>query len=127
MTVTPAQINLTIYQGATFAEEFEWKTQAGDSGPVVAVDLTGYVARMQVRPSANSSVVLLDCTSTNGKIVIDGGDIIMNVSAAETAALSFDTAYYDLELVLADYPSAGQTYVYRALQGAVTLSREVTK
>ena len=42
----PAVVNLTIYQGSTFMQEFQWKT----GNPAVPVDLTGYTARMQIRP-----------------------------------------------------------------------------
>lgn len=87
------------------------------------VDLTGYTARMQLRASAAADAVLLDLTTENGGITLGAtdGTITCTASAAQTAALAFSTAVYDLELV------DGDGAVTRLAEGSVTLSREVTR
>ena len=108
--------NFVVEQGATFTKSFTWK----EGG--VAKDLTGYTARMKARPSITSDTVIIDASTANGKITIDPlvGVIEVTVSATETAAMTFTTAVYDLELV-------SGAVVTRLVQGTLTLSREVTR
>ena len=64
-----AKLNLTIEQGATYKKKFTWKDSAG-----VAIDLSGYSARMHIRKSkASSDPPLVELTNTNGGIVLGGG------------------------------------------------------
>lgn len=115
--ITPATRNLTIYQGATFAFSFVWKSDD------VVVNLAGYTARMQVRESFGSAAILLALTTENGGITITAGEgkVALNCSAADTADLDFISGLYDIELI------SGAGIVYRLLQGEVFLSREVTR
>lgn len=108
--------DFTIYQGSTFSRTITYKDNNGDP-----VDLTGYTARLQVRISYDSDV-LLELTTENGGIELGGalGTIRLLASASDTADLDFSKARYDLELV------SGST-VTRLLMGLVFLSREVTK
>ncbi|MCC6475110.1 MAG: hypothetical protein IT514_15355, partial [Burkholderiales bacterium] len=89
------------------------------------VDLTGSTARMQIRPYVESpdADILLSLTTANGGISLGGanGTISLLASAAATAALDFDTAVYDLEVI------DGSGLVTRLLSGMVTLSKEVTR
>lgn len=110
--------NITIEQGVTTQIDFQWKDAAG-----VPINLTGYSARMQVRPSLTSPDILLDCTTANSKLVITAGTgiISLRLSATETAALTVEAGVYDLEVV------DGSNKVTRLLQGAYALSKEVTR
>ena len=112
-------VPFTILQGETYDETLTWKV--GD--PAVAVDLTGYTARAQVRSSVTSSIVLLELTTENGGIVLGGaaGTIQRIVSAADTAAITWKNAVYDLEVI-----DAGGA-VRRLMSGKVTVSLEVTR
>lgn len=84
------------------------------------VDLTGTTARMQIRPQIGGPV-LLELNTENGGLAITGpGTIERTISAADTAALTWTEGVYDLEVEYADGT------VQRYLQGAVTVSREVT-
>jgi len=84
------------------------------------VDLTGATARMQIREQVGGTV-LLELTTENGGLAISGpGTITRTLSATQTAALTWTEAVYDLEVEYADGT------VQRYLQGAVTVSREVT-
>ena len=113
-----ASYDLMIEQGATFSQTVTWK----DSNNV-PVDLTGYTARMQFRPSVNAPTVYFSATSTDGRIVLGGatGAITINISAVETTAFTFVSAVYDLEL------QSASGVVTRLLEGGVSVSREVTR
>ena len=113
---------LRIEQGADFSDLSFWKT-----GPTVAaatpVDLTGWTARMQIRPRIDSPTVLKELTTLNGGIVLGGvlGSIEIVMSNAETAAINWVSGVYDLGLI-----SAGGK-VRRHFYGTVTVSPEVTR
>lgn len=117
--MTPAQLDLTIYQGATFRKSFTWQT--GD--PLTAVDLTGCTMRMQIRERRDATEVIVELTSENGGITITPltGQFALYLSATATAALAVTKAVYDLEIVFANGD------VVRFLQGKVTVSPEVTR
>lgn len=87
------------------------------------VDLSNYTARMQMRSSAGSDVVLLELTTENGGLTLGGtdGTVSRMIAATATAALAFRTAVYDLELV------DGAGNVTRLAEGAVCVDREVTR
>lgn len=86
-------------------------------------NLTGYTARLQIRPAVNSATVLFEMTSANGDIVLGGteGSATLTLTATQTSALTFSSGVYQLELV-----SAGAV-VKRLAGGVVTLSKEVTR
>lgn len=113
------RLSLTILQGETFSRPLVWKAGA----PAVPVDLTGCTARMQVRSQVDSPDVLLELTTANGRIEIDAlaGTLTLKLSAAETAALTWRNAVYDLEVV---HPG-GQ--VRRLAEGQVKVKPEVTR
>lgn len=108
---------LKIDQGSTLRKSFTWK--AGKE----PVDLTGFSARMQIRETIESEEVIADLTSENGGIIIgdEPGQFTLYISAEDTAAFSFESAVYDVELVAADGD------VTRILAGDVSLSLEVTR
>lgn len=117
----PANLNLTVYKGSTFYQLIQWKT----GEPAVAVDLTGFTARMQIRKTALSSEILDSLTTENGRLSIYApieGRFRFDISADKSSSYEFNTAMYDLELVAAD----NQT-VYRILQGSVSAVPEVTR
>lgn len=110
-------LHLTIEQGATFDPVMTWKDENGD-----AINLTGYTARMQIREEVESTTTLHEATTANSEIVLGGiaGTITFAISAVITAAFTFDTGVYDLELV-------NGNDVTRLLRGDVVLSKEVTR
>ena len=109
--------DLCVPQGATFSRVIIWKAD-GDE-----VNLTGYAARAQIRPSASSATTTLSLTTENSRITLGGtaGTITLSISATDTAAITAGRYVYDLELV-----SAGGI-VTRLLQGIVTVSANVTR
>lgn len=86
------------------------------------VDLTGFTARMQIRAKLEDTTVIKELTSENGLIVIDNTTktITLNISASDTAAFTFQTAVYSLELV-------NGAVVTPFANGTVALIREVTR
>ena len=113
-----AEYSFEIEQGASFYKRVAWKDSAG-----VPVDLTSYTARMQVRQSVASPVVLFELTTENGRIVLGGsaGTIELRITAEDTAAIAWRRGKYDLELVAPD------ASVTRFLFGQVSVSFEVTR
>ena len=109
--------DILIEQGATFSQLVTYK----ESG--VAVNLTGYTARMQVRSTLESATTVVELTTANGRIALGGaaGTITLTISATDTAALTAGRGVYDLELV------SGSGIVTRLLQGVATISRNVTR
>jgi len=119
--------NLLIEQGATFTIDLQYKDSNG-----VAVDLTGYSGRLQIRPSIGSPTTYLclssslnpDGTGLNfsgsyGNTPPTSGSIGVIISAATSSTLTFSTGVYDLEI-------QSGSFVTRLLQGNVQLSKEVT-
>lgn len=126
--MSAGRYDITLEQGATFDIPLRYKTPGG-----VAVDLTGYSARMQVR-EAPASPVLVEFNSTltaNGFILMSGasedredganGNLRLFMTAANTAALARFRGRYDLEL----HDSTG--YVTRLLEGQFAVEPEITR
>lgn len=112
---------LKIDQGATYDKVLTWKT--GTKAVAVPVDLTDCTARAQIREEIDSSAVLLELTTENGRIQLGGpaGTIRILIDAITTAAISWESGVYDLEVV---FPSG---HVDRRLAGNVSVSKEVTR
>ena len=121
--------SFTIEQGATVDFEIAYKDSSGNP-----IDLTGYQARMQLRPGPGSDILYISLSSS---LAADGtglnlsgsgglkpptsGTIGVYISAVSSSQLSFDLASYDLELASSDGT------VTRVLEGKVKLSQEVTE
>ena len=65
------------------------------------VDLSGYTARMHVREKLESTSIITQLTTENGRILIDNvyKTVTLKISATDTAALNFTQAVYNLELI----------------------------
>lgn len=122
-----ARYSFIIEQGATTNIQISWQDESG------SVDLSGYGARMQMRPSSTSDTVYLSLSSSlridgtglnmsgsDGETAVQSGSIGIYISAATSSLLNFETAYYDLELVSGNE-------VTRLLEGQVKLSKNVTR
>lgn len=124
---------LLLEQGTTIDFEFQYQDSAG-----TPVDLSGYGARMQIRPSLASTTIYLTLSSS---LQPDGtglnmsgsspykspasGSIGVYISACTSSLLTFDEAVYDLEIYVPN--STDCPTVSRLLQGPVRLSKEVTR
>lgn len=87
------------------------------------VDLTGYTARMQIRATIDSTTIIQELTTSNGAIIINNTTktITLNIPAEVTAAYTFSTAVYSLEMI----SSGGQVTPFCG--GTITLVKEVTR
>ena len=114
--MTAGIYDIVIEQGATFTLNATWKDSAG-----APVNLTGYSARMQVRPSYESEEILASLVSPTN-IVLGGalGTIVATIPATDTQKLNIQEGVYDLELEIGGV-------VTRLLQGKATISWEVTR
>ena len=109
-------------QGATFERSLTIYQPAVLGASAVPVDLTGYSARMQVRPETESSEVLVELTTENGRLTLGGaaGTIVMEIEADVTETFDND-GVYDLEI----YNTDGK--VYRVIKGRFVIQPEVTR
>jgi hypothetical protein len=117
---TPAgQYNIVADQGSTLSRIIYYKDPANK--PIL---FDGYSARMQVRPTAQSSTVVLNLTTENGGIELgdSDGSIAIYVDDSQMANIDEGLYVYDLELVA---PSS-DLYVYKLLQGNFAVRSEVT-
>lgn len=86
------------------------------------VDLAGLTAKMQIREKLDSSTYILELTTENGGIVLDNINktITINISYEQTAALSFSSAVYSLEIMRG-------AEVTPFINGTISLVKEVTR
>jgi hypothetical protein len=120
-----AQADICIFQGATFNQSLYWEV----GNPPEPVNLTGYTAKLQVRSNHKSKAVILELSTSNGRITLGTGGnmatgaINLFISATDTAQLSVcddNKPVYDLEMTVSGVVS-------RILQGNVIIAPEVTK
>ena len=127
----PAAFNITIQQGATWAEQLYWQAPRG-----TPVDNTGFTAAMQIRQEYGAATALISLTDGAG-ILLTGADggVLLSLTPGQTGALSMppddgccggslgpsqQIGVYDLTLT-----SPGGV-VTRLLAGQVWLSPRVT-
>ena len=114
--------NVKADQGASLEILFRWKDSAGDP-----VDITGYLARLQVRVEvADADPILdLDNGAKGGITLQEGGDVGLVAIRAAPAVTALwpapELAFYDLEL------EAPDGTVTRLVQGRFRILAEVTR
>lgn len=126
--MSAANYDLGIEQGATFRFTMIYGRKDGtvdtDGNPIVIpYDLTGCVARMQIRQRRGSEVLISATTKNGGIVIIDppAGKMIVTVTDEATESLTITRAKYDLEV---GFPSGD---VLRVLQGSVKISPNITQ
>jgi hypothetical protein len=120
--------SFVVEQGATTNFQINWTDESGS-----AIDLSGYHARMQIRPTVQSDTIYLSLSSSldsdgtginlsgsNFETPLQSGSLAIYISAYSSSLLDFNEAYYDLEMV-------NQNTVTRLLEGKVKLSKNVTR
>lgn len=106
--------NFEINQGETLSIALLLKDSAN-----TAISLTGATIKAQVRPSEDSNTIFASLTATKDTNV--AGRVVLSLTAAQTSALSFDKGVWDCLVTFSDNTTL------RAVQGAVTLSKAVTR
>lgn len=113
-----AIVNLVIEQGTDFSHIVGLTNSDGS-----VFNLTGYDARMQIRSTVTTATTLYELTVSNGRIELNAiaGQLRLNIPSAVTAAMTWRSGVYDLEII------SGTSIVTRIMQGNATLSLEVTR
>ena len=125
--------SFTIEQGTTHEFEIQWKDSSGDP-----VDLSEYVATMQIRESIGgtnylslssslsgtqpevSGAAFINMSGSNGTTPLSSGSIGIYIGHEVTNNFTFSSAVYDIELTNDNHRS-------RLLEGKVKLSKGVTE
>ncbi|OYD64834.1 UNVERIFIED_ORG: hypothetical protein BDU10_7455 [Burkholderia sp. CF145] len=108
----PGNYPLDIYRGDTYRWQFTLWSDADKTQPV---DLTGVIARSQIRDKpAGKLLANIDCAITMPNV------ILATLTADECAKLSGSTCAWDLQL---EWPN---TDITTLLAGAVALTIDVT-
>jgi hypothetical protein len=107
--------NIICEQGATFQRNIS-VVNADNTEP----DYTSSTARMQVRPTVLSPVIIIELTTENGRITLLNNTITLDIIADDTEALPTGAYKYDLEIQTG-------AEVIRLVQGSFTVSPEVTR
>jgi hypothetical protein len=117
-----------MFQGSTFNVNVTWKNANGTNK-----NLSGVNARMQIRSSYSSNVIVESLTTSNGEIITDTAtsSLRLVLPASRTANISVNrnlssipprTKYvYDLEVVELD------GFVTKIIYGELTVFGEVTR
>jgi len=107
-----------IEQGADFLVPLIWKDSLG-----VVINLTGFTAKLQVRETYGDPSLLLEMTTENGGISIDGlnGKVTLFLTGEQTQIINWEGGVYDL---LLSKTSTGKDT--RLMQGTIIVSPGVT-
>jgi hypothetical protein len=123
-------INIRFDKGTTLKPVFYYLSPTN-----TVIDLTDYTARMQVRLTVDAATTIWDLTTENaglsivtgtatladGTTVANAQGIKLNVTSTQTAAITWEKAVFDIELIepLLD--------VLPFIKGTLTPSPEVTR
>ena len=109
--------DISTEQGSSLSRVVTYNNASGNP-----VNLTGYTARMQVRPRAGSGYAYLSLTSPDGGLTLGGsaGTITILVDGSITSAIPAGNYVYDLEVVNGEY-------VDKVIGGDFVISAEVTR
>ena len=110
--IEPGTHNFTIYQGATFELDLQYKDSTG-----TGVNMSGYTIAAKLADQTNSSSIL--ATFTTAFTDASTGQFKIKLTATETAALT-GGGLYD---VLITEPGGDKYYI---LQGRVSLDPGIT-
>lgn len=108
--------NIVIDKGSDFAFQVNVKQNG------VAVDLTNYSARAQLRATKTSTSALVATFNCSVLSPASNGSINISLPNASTSNVEPGKYYYDLEIY-----TANNAAVTRLLQGDVTVTPEITR
>ena len=113
-------LDFTLANNATFERSF---TLLDDNSTVIPLAQTAI--RMQIRPSADSTTILLTATNAQGDMIsitnLDAGIVDLLVSANTLRSIPGGAYVYD---IIVQHPSGR---VWRPFAGAITLIAGVTE
>lgn len=120
MSAPAGLFNIVADQGSTLSRTILWRDPAKKP-----IRMAGYAARMKVRTTSNSPVVVLELTTANGHITLgeNDGKIHLRISDEVMSTIQEGIYKYDLEMIA----PTSSTYVYKILQGNFVVRPEVTR
>ena len=95
----------------------DWRVPIPLAGAVWLADDT---ARMHVRATPESPVVVIDLTTANGRIALNAGEILLTVPAITTATVAPGAYVWDMEITRAGI-------VETIIGGTLAVRRDVTR
>jgi len=111
----------TIALNAINSLEFTAYTSGGTLVYFTPVSLAGATARLQIRATETATAILLDLVSPTNIVIDDTAKTItITITAAVTAAFTFLTGVYELEITIGGV-------VTQLLRGSVTVVEEVVR
>jgi len=113
--ILPMEYDLDIHQGETKTLTWTWQKNGS------AMDISAYSAKLQIRSTPNGAVLDTRTTSGGGITCSSAGVVVVTWTAAQTAAMNFVRAVYDLYV-----SSAGGVTTY-LLKGDVKVSPRVSQ
>jgi hypothetical protein len=114
--MVPGTYNILARQGSVLRLTFALLDELG-----VAVNLTGCTPKMQVRVTASSTTVALDCLALLSVPTPANGQIVLVVPGASLAGLAAGQYVYDLDVQMSDLS------VDTWLAGVCTVQAQVTR
>lgn len=85
------------------------------------ISVVGYTAQLQVRPYRDSDTVLFEMSTTNSKINVSTGSVVLEFAQTDFATADWASGVYDLEI----QNLAGKRE--RIMQGTFSIDPEVTR
>jgi hypothetical protein len=118
MNIDPIKYTLICWQGKTFEKIFYFK-DAQDN----IINLSGYTARMHIRPAIDSDTITIELNTENDRIIINGddGSVTLYIADEDSEGIDPGTYKYDLEIISA----SGR--VYCPIYGSFKVKAEVTR
>jgi hypothetical protein len=124
MTASPARINFKLYTYATFSETTTLHDALGDP-----INLTGKVARCQIRRDHGAADALFTLTTENGGIELGGlaGTVTLRIDVPDTnLELWDDSEAWPYDLLIID-TVATPDVIDRTFQGYIFAINGVTR
>lgn len=116
----PATLNITIVRGDTCEIFFRVRGKLSNGQPGEYVNLTGSIAKSQIRATSKAPTVSAEFTcSISNQTTVPGG-VLLRLTPIQTAAIIESTGMWDVQL-----DTATDTYTY--LSGTVTIKDDVTR
>jgi hypothetical protein len=108
-----AEYNFCHIQGSTFKKRLSWNQNN------IPTNLTGYTAKMQIRSSYNSPIVI-ELSTENSRIILGGINGTIDLKIEDSVIIEAGNYYYDLDLY-------STTETYTLLKGRFQIISEITK
>lgn len=112
----PNEYNITVKKGTTFQLPIIYQDSNG-----APINLTGYTARLQVRPY-EGGLLVTELNTTNGQITINGATGTLTLSMSQTVTAALPTGQYQYDLYVYFGSSA-----YCVVYGNFIIQQEITQ